>query len=346
MKPNLRSLLCGAAVAALVIAPTVPGFGQTSVVHVAAAPAAPAAPMAPPAPPAPPAPAAHYNGNWTVAPVRNFNTSSVRLQDIVGTITVAVRDGGPMIVEVSGARPRVDRVHASQDGGELIVEGSSDVEDNKSVWDWKNWFDFSHDENYDRGTLFVKVTIPRGSDVNVKDLVGDAYIGDTMGALRFDAAASKARIGKVQSASIDLGGTGDIYITSVANDLHLDMGGSGKVITGPVGGTVKASIAGSGDARFGNISGGIHLDIAGSGDVTAAHVNGPTHIDIAGSGTVRIADGIANPLHVDIMGAGNLYFGGVAIDPHIDAVGSGSVHLKAYRGKLNSEGMADVKIGD
>ena len=34
MKPNLRSLLCGAAVAALVIAPTVSGFGQTSVAHV------------------------------------------------------------------------------------------------------------------------------------------------------------------------------------------------------------------------------------------------------------------------------------------------------------------------
>jgi hypothetical protein len=61
---------------------------------------------------------------------------------------------------------------------------------------------------------------------------------------------------------------------------------------------------------------------------------------------VKIADGIANPLSVDIMGAGNLYFGGVAVDPHIDAVGSGTVHLKAYRGKLNSEGMADVKVGD
>jgi hypothetical protein len=336
MKTNLRSLLCGAAVAALVIAPTVPGFGQTTM----------AAMPAPPAPPAPPRAPAHYNGAWTVAPVRSFNTSSVKLEDIIGTLTVAVRDGGPMIVEVSGAKQRVERVHATQDGGELVVDGETDQEDNHSVWDWRNWFNFSNDGNYDRGTLFVKVTIPRGSDVNVKDLVGDAYIGDTMGALRFDAAVSKARIGKVQSASIDLGGTGDINVASVANDLHLDMGGSGKVTTGPIGGTVKASIAGSGDAHFGNIAGGIHLDIAGSGDVTAAHVNGPTHIDIAGSGSVRIMDGIANPLHVDIMGAGNLYFGGVAIDPHIDAVGSGSVHLKAYRGKLNSEGMADVKIGD
>jgi hypothetical protein len=263
----------------------------------------------------------------------------------VGTLTVAVRDGGPMTVEISGNPSRVGRVRVSQDGSALTVEGESDEENSRSVWDWKNWFDFSHDTNWDRGDLFVKVTVPRGTDVNVDDLVGNANIGDTMGNLRFEAAASKAHIGKVQQASIDLGGSGTIDIASVQNELRLDMGGSGKVTTGPVG-SVKADIAGSGDAHFGPIAGGLHLDIAGSGDVTTPHVNGPTHIEIAGSGTVRIADGIANPLHVEIMGAGNLYFGGVAVDPHIDAVGSGTVHIKAYRGKLNSEGMADVKIGD
>ncbi|HTW36747.1 MAG TPA: DUF2807 domain-containing protein [Rhizomicrobium sp.] len=335
MTPNLRSLLCGAAVAAFVIAPTVSGYSQT-----AASPAQAAAP-APPAPPAPP----HHGGSWAVAPIRTFNTTSVKLEDIVGTITVAVRDGGPMVVEVSGNPSRVGRVRTSQDGSLLVVEGESDEEDNRSVWDWRNWFDFSHDVNWDHGNLFVKVTVPRGTDVDVKDLVGNASIGDTMGNLRFDAAASHAHIGRVQQASIDLGGTGDIDIAGVQNQLRLDMGGSGKVTTGPVG-SVRADIAGSGDAHFGAIAGGLSLDIAGSGDVTAAHVNGPTHIDIAGSGSVRILDGIANPLHVDIMGAGNLYFGGVAVDPHIDAVGSGSVHIKAYRGKLDSEGMADVKIGD
>ena len=337
MKTNLRSLLCGAAVAAFVIAPTVQGYGQTTT-HMAGVPAAP------PAPPAPPAPH-HGSSSWAVAPVRTFGTTSLKAEDIVGTLTVAVRDGGPMTVEVSGNPSRVGRVRVTQDGSLLTVEGESDEEDSRSVWDVKNWFDFSHDTNWDRGDLFVKVTVPRGTDVNVNDLVGNANIGDTMGNLKFEAAASKAHIGKVQQAMIDLGGTGNIEIASVQNELRLDMGGSGKVTTGPVG-SVKADIAGSGDAHFGPIAGGLHLDIAGSGDVTTPHVNGPTHIEIAGSGTVHIMDGIANPLHVEIMGAGNLYFGGVAVDPHIDAVGSGSVHIKAYRGKLNSEGMADVKIGD
>ncbi|HUO92151.1 MAG TPA: DUF2807 domain-containing protein [Rhizomicrobium sp.] len=287
----------------------------------------------------------HGSSSWAVAPVKTFNASSLKTEDIVGTLTIAVRDGGPMTVEVSGNPSRVSRVHASQEGPLLVVDGESDEYDNRSVWDWKNWFDFSHDMNYEHGDLFVKVTVPRGTDVDVKDLVGNASIGDTMGNLKFEAASSKAHIGKVQQASIDLGGTGTIDIASVQNELRVDLGGSGKITTGPVG-SVKADIAGSGDAHFGPIAGGLHLDIAGSGDVTTPHVNGPTHIDIAGSGTVRIMDGIANPLHVDIMGAGSLYFGGVAVDPHIDAVGSGSVHIKAYRGKLNSEGMADVKIGD
>ena len=44
--------------------------------------------------------------------------------------------------------------------------------------------------------------------------------------------------------------------------------------------------------------------------------------------------------------AGDFSFGGMAVDPHIEAVGSGTVKLKSYKGKLNSEGMANVQIGD
>lgn len=334
MKRNFSSLVCGAAVAGLLIAPTVSSYGQS------APPRPPAAPAAPHLPPAPPMPA-----GWTTAPARNFNANSVKIEDIVGNIVVDVRDSGPVTVEVSGAPKRVNSVRTSQDGSLVVVEGMSDTDSNISVWDWHNWFNFPREEERITGNLTVKVTVPRGADVNVQDLVGDATIGDTMGALRFEAATSRARIGRISRAKISLGGTGRIDIAGVTGELDLEMGGSGKIVVGSAG-SVKADIAGSGDAQFGPITGGLSLDIAGSGDVTAARVNGPTHIDIAGSGTVRIADGIANPLHVDIMGAGNLYFGGIAVDPHIDAVGSGSVHIKAYRGHLDSEGMADVKIGD
>jgi hypothetical protein len=219
------------------------------------------------------------------------------------------------------------------------------VSDNQSVWNWRDWFNFPNYVDRKTDNLTVKISVPRGTNIDVNDLVGNATIGDTQGALHFEAAASKAQIGHVASADISLGGSGKLDVAGVTGSLKLEIGGSGKVTVGATG-DVKADIAGSGTGIFGPIAHGLNLSIAGSGDVTAARVNGPTHIDIAGSGSVKIADGTADPLHVDIMGAGNFVFGGVAVDPHIDAVGSGNVRLKSYRGHLDSEGMADVKIGD
>lgn len=289
-------------------------------------------------------PAAAANGDWTVWPTKTFGANSLKVSDLVGTLTVNVRDGGPVTVDISGARPRLNGISVHQEDGRVVIDGS-DSSDNQSVWDWHKWFNFSSDWEPKTNNLFVKVTVPRGSSVDVSDLVGDATIGDTQGELRFEAAASKARIGRVGRAHVSLAGAGHLDIAQVSGPLHLEIGGSGKVTVGPVQ-SVDADIGGSGDAQFGNIAGGLKLDIAGSGDVSAARVNGPTHVDIAGSGSVKIADGTADPLHVDIMGAGNFIFGGVAVDPHIDAVGSGNVKLKSYRGHLDTEGMADVKIGE
>ncbi|MGD0864363.1 MAG: DUF2807 domain-containing protein [Rhizomicrobium sp.] len=344
MNRNTKSLLMGAAAAALLIVPTL-GSVDTALAAHAAAPAAPAAPPAPPAPPS--APGGWHSGDnsWSRLPVRNYAAAALKFDDIVGTVIVDVRDGGAMTVEVSGVKSRVDGVNVSVRGNTLEIDGA-EYKNDTSVWNWHDWFNFSDVEEDRRSdNLFVKVTVPRGTDVNVASLVGNADIGDTQGVLRLDAAVTNAKIGKVSKANIDLGGDGRIDIASVTGALDLDIGGSGKVKVGPTG-SVHADIAGSGDADFGPIAGGLKLGIAGSGDVIAARVNGPVRIEIAGSGTVKIADGVANPLHVEMMGAGDFTFGGVAVDPHIEAFGSGNVKLKSYRGHLDKEGMADVKIGD
>lgn len=280
--------------------------------------------------------------NWTTLPQKSFNTASVKIEDLVGTLIVTVKNSGPMTVDISGAKDRVGDVNVSADGNKLVVEGSTE---NESVWDWHMWFDFSvHDHNKPTN-LTVKIAVPKGSDVSVEDLIGDATIGDTQGPLHFEATATKARIGKVSSANISMEGSGRVDVAQVTGPLDLDIAGSGKVTVGPTA-SAHADIAGAGDATLGAIAGGLDLDIAGSGDISAASVNGPVNIDIAGSGSVKVATGEANPLHVDIMGSGNFTFGGEAVDPHISALGSGSVKLKSYRGKLSSEGMANVKIGD
>jgi hypothetical protein len=289
-------------------------------------------------------PAAAASGDWVVWPTKSFHSGAVRLENVVGTLTVNVRNGGPISVDVSGTRERLDGITIRQDDGKVVVDASN-ASENESVWNWHNWFNFSANYESRPENLAVRVTVPRGASVDVNDLVGNATIGDTEGQLHFEAAASKAKIGRVGPAHVSLGGAGRLDIAQVNGPLHLEVDGSGKVTVGPSQ-TVTADIAGSGDAQFGAITGGLSLDIEGSGDVSAARVNGPTHIDIAGSGDVRIAEGTADPLHLDIMGAGNFTFGGVAVNPHIDAVGSGKVKLRAYRGHLDTEGMADVKIGE
>jgi hypothetical protein len=339
MIKNSKSLMAGAAVAALLIFPSLASF-TAPMQALADSPSAPP-PVAAAAAPAPPADA---NGNWVRWAPRNYTGSSVKISDIVGTVTIAVRDGGPMTVEASGDKWRMKNLQVSNEDGEVTIE-AQDENDTHSVWDVSHWFDFSEDGWHNHSNMFVKVTVPRGMRVNIDGLVGDANIGDTYGELHFEAAATKAQIGHVGDAHIELGGAGRVNIAAVDGDLHLDVGGSGKVNTGPIKGLVEASIAGSGDAAFGNIGGGMHMDIAGSGDVSAARVNGPTHVEIAGSGSVKIADGTADPLHVEIMGAGNFVFGGVAVNPHIEAMGSGTVKLKSYRGNMNNEGMANVQIG-
>jgi hypothetical protein len=342
MIKNPKSLMAGAAVAALLVFPSLASF-TAPMQALADAPATPAAAPAPPAPPAPPPPAS-ANGSWVRWAPRNYTGSGVNISDIVGTVTVAVRDGGPITVEASGDKHRMKGLSVTNDDGEVAID-AGDANAGQSVWDVSQWFNFSDVGWHDRSNMFVKVTVPRGMAVHIDGMVGDANIGDTYGELHFEAAATKAQIGHVGDAHIELGGAGRVNIAAVDGDLHLDVGGSGKINAGPVKGKVEASIAGSGDVTLGNINGGMHMEIAGTGDVSAARVNGPTHVEIAGSGSVKIADGTADPLHVEIMGAGNFVFGGVAVDPHIEAVGSGTVKLKSYTGHMNSEGMANVQVG-
>ena len=307
MRSSTRSMLVGAAVAALVVLP-----------------------------------AAGADSGWVTWPTKSYDAKGLRVDDVVGDVRVTVQDG-PMKVDVSGSKELVGGLAVHNEGDSLLIDGSGHV--SYSVWDWRKWFDFSHIRDDDnRGHLMIKVTVPKGTPVKISDLVGNATIGDTYGPVSLETVASDATIGKVSQANVSLGGSGKIAIADVAGELKVEIAGSGRVTSGHAG-NVRADIAGSGDAQLGSISGGVSIDIAGSGDFTAARVNGPVHVDIAGSGNVKIADGVADPLKVDILGAGDLYFGGTAVNPSISAMGSGNVHIKSYTGKLSNDGMADVQIG-
>ena len=305
MSDRIKSLLMGAAVAALLIVPAWAG------------------------------------GDWVSWPQKTFGGAhSLKVDDFVGTLNVSVSNGGPIAVSVSGTKERVNHVEIHGGGDSVVIEGQND----ESVWDWRNWFNFADYGRSKPDQLVVKVSVPRGTEIHVDDMVGKANIGDTMGPLKFEASATQSKIGKVSSAKISLAGAGRIDVAAVNGPLDLDIAGSGKVTVGPTQ-SVKADIAGAGDTALGPIAGGLDVDIAGSGDISASRVNGPVKVDIAGSGSVNIADGLANPLKVEIMGSGNFTFGGTAVDPHVSSFGSGTVKIKAYKGHMSSSGMADVDIG-
>src|SRR5258706_5749431 len=84
--------------------------------------------------------------NWLTGPVRNYPVHSLHVSDIVGNLSVAVRDGGPIAVQVSGTKQRVDETSVSQDDGAVTVEGRGF----QSVWDWRHWFDFSDETDRHR----------------------------------------------------------------------------------------------------------------------------------------------------------------------------------------------------
>lgn len=285
-------------------------------------------------------PAKAGDSDWVSGPQRNFDIKSLKLDDVLGTVKIDVKNGGPASLQISGLKQRVDAISVKASNGQLSISGR----DIQSVWDWSHWFDFSyHDAKPDQ--LVIHLVVAKGTRVDVSDINGKATIGNTEGEMHFSSAGyTEATIGDVSEAHISLAGAGKVTVGDVAGTLKASSAGSGDIKVGDAA-KVDADIAGSGSILVGRINGPLKVDIAGSGDFSAASVNGPLDADIAGSGSITVAGGEANPLHVSIMGSGDVSFGGMAVDPSISAMGAGSVKLKAYRGKLSNDGMSNLKIG-
>jgi hypothetical protein len=274
------------------------------------------------------------NGGW-----QTYDTRTLKLEDVVGTVRIDVKDNGPMAVQISGLPERVKRVHVKAGGGTLKVESEAVG----SVWDWRHWFDFAGG-NSNPGQLQIRIVVPRGAAVDVEETAGNVTIGNTMGPLTFSVNGNtESSVGNVATAKLEMAGSGRLNVGNVAGWVDVDSAGSGNIRIGDAV-RVKADIAGSGSVTVGNVQNNIDVSIAGSGDFSAASVRGGLSTSIAGSGSVTVAGGEANPFKVDIMGSGNVSFGGMAVDPNISAMGSGSVRIKAYRGNLQNDG-AKLNIG-
>jgi len=274
------------------------------------------------------------NGSW-----QTYDTRTLKLEDVVGTVKIGVKDSGPMTIQISGLPDRVNRVHVKVHGDTLRVES----EPVGTVWDWRHWFDF-RGLGSKPGQLQIQIMVPRGAALDIEETAGNVTVGNTMGPLKFSVNGyTESSVGNVASADLEMAGAGKLTVGNVAGEANVVTAGTGNNRIGDVG-RVKADIAGSGSITVGNVTGGVNVEIAGSGDFSAGNVRGPVSTSIAGSGSVTIAGGEADPFRVEIMGSGNVSFGGVAVNPKIEALGSGSVRIKAYRGNLENDG-AKLSIG-
>src|ERR1700749_2398674 len=191
-------------------------------------------------------PAIADDAGWTSGPWRGYDAKSIKVDNVVGKLGVEVKPQAQVSVQISGTKKRVSDVDVRMDGDQLVVEGEKSKE---GVWDWRNWFNFDDTHNSTKD-LDVHIVVPKGTDIDVRDMIGDAAIGDTMSDVHFEAVASNAWIGRAKEAHLSMVGSGKINIADVAGDLPLDIAGSGKIKAGSAS-EVHADVTGSGSADMG-----------------------------------------------------------------------------------------------
>src|ERR1700743_2589756 len=75
-------------------------------------------------------------GDWTSLPWRSYDVHTVKVDSLVGHLRVEVKPQAQVSVQVSGRKPRLDRISVHASGDTLGVAGGSDHQG----WDSKNWF--------------------------------------------------------------------------------------------------------------------------------------------------------------------------------------------------------------
>lgn len=258
----------------------------------------------------------------------SYRASELRLENLAGRVEIQV-GGSNVTVAITGKPEELAAIEVTTSGSTVTIESS------------KHRRRVSGDP---AELALFKISVPKGTDLSVDGLIGEAEIGDLGGDLKFEVSAVDAQIGNVSTAALHVSGSGDIHLGNVAGELIIEIAGSGSVEAGNAD-SAEVSIAGSGDVSIGDVRRGLKAEIAGSGDIQVKSVNGPVSAELAGSGDVSIDAGRANPLSVEIIGSGDFDFGGEAVDPEISVMGSGSVTLGSYTGKLKSHGNPDLTIG-
>lgn len=177
-------------------------------------------------------------------------------------------------------------------------------------------------------TLYVdlRITMPVGADLAVRNVVGGTRGGDLDGTLAVDT------------------GSGDVRIASFAGRLGVDTG-SGDVRLGAVRGETAVD-TGSGDINVGRLVGNGNFD-TGSGDVQVEQVEAGKLAADTGSGNVIVRGGTVARLVAD-TGSGDVRVLGVEVEELNADTGSGDVTVESSLAQARhlkiGTGSGDVRI--
>jgi DUF4097 and DUF4098 domain-containing protein YvlB len=194
----------------------------------------------------------------------------------------------------------------------------------------------------------LRIALPAGSNVVVRNIVGDVRGGQLEGTLKVDTGSGKVELASYDGKLLVDTGSGDVILGSARGETSIDTG-SGDVTVRRLIGNGKMD-TGSGDVVVEQVSAGrLYLD-TGSGDVTVRGGSASRVIAETGSGSVNVVGVELEELEAD-TGSGNVIIrSSLAQARRISAdTGSGDVEIHAGPNASfdieSDQGSGDLEVG-
>lgn len=276
----------------------------------------------------------------------------VAIYNLVGRLRVEGGSGSNVVVEVTrvgreASRLKLEKgvVHGRMalrirypDDRILYSDANWNGRTTLTVSDDGTWGD-SQRGGYDRRRIEVssrgdgvdahadlRVTVPKGKTLVLRQGVGETTIDNVDGQLSVDVSASRVRASHLRGSLQLDAGSGGVEVTDMNGDLSLDSGSGGAVLDGVRGGSLKMDV-GSGSLRGRDLvvsqitadvgSGGVRLSAVkspriqletGSGGTDIEMLTAPDDVNIeAGSGGVTLRMPAATSAYIDVeTGSGGI----------------------------------------
>jgi hypothetical protein len=135
--------------------------------------------------------------------------------------------------------------------------------------------------------LDVRATVPPGTILRLGGLVGSVEIGDTEADVVLSCASCEATMGTIAALDLNIAGSGEVAVEAIDRALVAEISGGGSIdiADGDVD-SARVNIVGSGDVGFGGHAVDASVNIVGSGKVHIRETDNPIQSTIIGSGDV------------------------------------------------------------